>query len=181
MYEKRHISAYAVAIFDLAKEEDKFEILQTEFETLKEFADNKEFIDYLANYDISETHKFETIDIAFKDFHWITTNFIKVIVSRKVVSYLKKIIIEYLKLSNHELRIRFVDVISAFPIDEKQLLDIKNKLQENTRRKVRITHHVDPNLISGFKIVSRTEVLENNIKKELDKLKNDILINKKEV
>ncbi|WP_334687173.1 F0F1 ATP synthase subunit delta [Mycoplasmopsis cynos] len=64
---------------------------------------------------------------------------------------------------------------SAFPLSEKQLEDIKLKLQKITRRTIKITNKTDKNLISGFKIISHTEVLESNYNKELEKLKNQII------
>ncbi|WBP83870.1 ATP synthase F1 subunit delta [Mycoplasmopsis edwardii] len=182
MYQKSHASAYAVAIFDLVQEEQKFEKLQAEFELLKELINtNPEFIDYLKNDTILESDRLETIDLAFKDFDWIIINTLKVIVQRKAVTFLKKIIIEYLKLSNRELKIRYIDVVSAFPLSEEQLEQIKDKLQRTTRRTIKITNHIDKKLISGFKIVSRTEVLELNYNKELEKIKNQIIYKKEEV
>ncbi|AKF41161.1 ATP synthase subunit delta [Mycoplasmopsis canis UFG4] len=182
MLRKTHASAYAVAIFDLVQEENKFAKLESEFELLKDLINNQpEFIDYLKNDTIPESARLETIDLAFKDFDWIVINSLKVIVQRKATSFLKKIIIEYLKLSNKELKIRYIDVISAFPLTNTQLEQIKDKLQKTTRRTIKITNHIDKSLISGFKIVSRTEVLELNYNKELEKLKNQIIWKKEEV
>ncbi|WP_334687842.1 ATP synthase F1 subunit delta [Mycoplasmopsis cynos] len=181
---KSHASAYAVAIFDIVQEEkeDKFKKLQNEFELLKEIIDsNPEFIDYLKNDSISETTRLETIDLAFKDFDWIITNTLKVVTIRKAITYLKKIIIEYLKLSNRHLKVRYIQVVSLIPLSEKQLEDIKLKLQKITRRTIKITNKTDKNLISGFKIISHTEVLESNYNKELEKLKNQIIWEKEEV
>lgn len=166
MFRKTHTSAYAIAIFDLVLEEDKFKELEPSFEFLKEFInEHPEFIEYLKNDGIPESERLETIDLAFKDFDWIILNSLKVIVQRKAVRILKNIIIEYLKLSNHHLKIRYIDVISAFPLNQSQLNQIKEKLQKTTRRTIKINNHIDKSLISGFKIVSRTEVLELNYKK----------------
>lgn len=182
MFRKTHTSAYAIAIFDLVLEDDRFVELEPYFELLKEFLNqNPEFIDYLKNDGIPETERLETIDLAFVGFDWIFINSLKVIVQRKAVNILKNIIIEYLKLSNYHLKIRYIDVISAFPLNNEQLQEIKEKLQKTTRRTIKITNHIDKSLISGFKIVSRTEVLELNYKRELQKLKNQIIWNREEV
>lgn len=100
---------------------------------------------------------------------------------RKSFKYIVKILIEYLKLSNKELRIRYLDVISAYPLSNEQLQAIKNKLQLKTRRTIEITNHVDKSLIAGFKIVSRTETHEMSIKNDLENLKYDLIKHEKEV
>ncbi|VEU70314.1 ATP synthase F1 subunit delta [Mycoplasmopsis glycophila] len=176
MYAKRNIAAYSVAIFDLVKEEHELSKIQPEFENLLEIIKlNPELVTYLGNDLISEKERLKTIELVFKDFHWIILNTLKVIVQRRMSPYLKKIIIEYLKLSNKELKIRFVRVVSAFPLDDNQLEEIKNKLQKVTRRTIKLKHSIDPNLISGIRIESRTEILEMNIKHDLEKIKLDIL------
>ncbi|MHA3786040.1 ATP synthase F1 subunit delta [Mycoplasma sp. Z463D] len=184
MYVKRNVSAYAVAIYDLVKEQDKFKEIQSQFETVKDvFVTNPKFATYLGNDLISEDERFETIDLAFKDFDIIIRNMLKVIVQRRMTSYIVKIIIEYLKLSNNELKIRFAIVRSAFPLSEEQLDAIRQKVQSVTRRTVVLKNEVDPNLISGIQIVSKTEVLEMNLLHDLTKIKNEIIKkeNEKEV
>ncbi|QGZ97664.1 ATP synthase F1 subunit delta [Mycoplasma sp. NEAQ87857] len=176
MYIKRNISAYAVAIFDLVKEENLFKEIQPQFEELKEIFDtHPEFIEYLKNTLIPEKERMETIDLILKDKHEIVINTVKVIIQRKATSDLHKIIVEYLKLSNKELKIRFLKVVSAFPLTEKQLELIKEKIQKVTRRTIELKNVVDPSLISGIRIESKTEVLELNLYNDLLKIKKELL------
>ncbi|WP_036430926.1 ATP synthase F1 subunit delta [Mycoplasmopsis felis] len=182
MLEKKHISAYSVAIFDLVQEENKLKELHKQFEAVKDlFLENKSYIDFFSDHTISEEERFKTIDLAFKSFDWIIINSLKIILRRKSFKYIVKILIEYLKLSNKELRIRYLDVISAYPLSNEQLQAIKNKLQLKTRRTIEITNHVDKSLIAGFKIVSRTETHEMSIKNDLENLKYDLIKHEKEV
>ncbi|WLP85876.1 ATP synthase F1 subunit delta [Mycoplasma seminis] len=184
MYVKRNVSAYAVAIYDLVKEQNKFEEIQSQFETVKDmFALHPEFMSYLGNDLIPEEERMKTIDIAFDTFDEIIRNTLKVIISRRMASYIVKIIIEYLKLSNNELKIRFAIVQSAFPLSEQQLDAIREKVQSVTRRTVVLKNEVVPGLISGIKIVSKTEVLEMNLLHDLIKLRNEVIKheNEKEV
>ncbi|SJZ42938.1 ATP synthase F1 subunit delta [Mycoplasmopsis verecunda] len=181
MYVKRNVSAYAVAIYDLVKEQDKFKQVQSQFEDVKAlFVQHPEFASYLGNDLIPEEERFKTIDLAFKNFDIIIQNLLKVIVQRRMTSYIVKIIVEYLKLSNNELKIRFAIVQSAFPLSEQQLDAIRQKVQSVTRRTVVLKNEVVPNLISGIKIVSKTEVLEMNLLHDLNKIKNEIIRTEKE-
>ncbi|QNM93726.1 ATP synthase F1 subunit delta [Mycoplasma sp. Pen4] len=181
MYIKRNISAYAVAIYDLVKEQDMFEATQAQFELVKEVFDkHPEFIDYFKNDSIDEEERLKSIDDAFGGMHWIVINTLKVIVQRRMAPAIKKIIIEYLKLSNNELRIRFAKVVSAFPISDAEMDLIREKIQSVTRRRVVLKNEVDPSLIGGIKIVSKTEVLEMNILNDLTKIKNSIIKKEKE-
>ncbi|MGZ9762482.1 ATP synthase F1 subunit delta [Mycoplasma sp. 394] len=179
---KKNIQAYSVAIFDLVHEADKFQQLHTQFEAVKEiFSKHPEFVDFFKDEFVPEEERLKTVDLAFKDFDWIIINALKVIIMRKVAKYIRKIIIEYLKLSNRELRIRFIDVISAFPLTNEQLEKIKTKIQNKTRRTIEMINHVDPSLIAGIKIVSRSETVEMNIKNNLEKLKHELIKYEKEV
>ncbi|QCZ36671.1 ATP synthase F1 subunit delta [Mycoplasma nasistruthionis] len=181
MYYKRNVSAYAVAIYDLVKENDKFNEIQPEFEQVKNIITaHPELIDYLKNDLISEQERLKTVDLVFQGLDTIILNTIKVVVLRKMTPFLKKIIVEYLKLANNELKVRFVRVLSAFPLDSDQLDNIREKLQKVTRRTVVLKNEIDSTLISGIKIVSKTEVLEMNLQNDLNKIKNEFII-KKEV
>ncbi|WP_406613584.1 ATP synthase F1 subunit delta [Mycoplasma corogypsi] len=178
MYTNQHSSAYAVAIFDLVKDENKFQVIQPQFEKLlKIIHQNPELIDYLKNDMIDESHRLETIDLILKDFDEIVINAVKVIVLRRKASILVHVIKEYLKHSNSELRIRFLKVVSAFPLTDEQLEKIKQKMQKVTRRTIELVNVVDPNLISGFRIESRTEILESSVQNTLEKLKQEIINN----
>ncbi|RIV16652.1 ATP synthase F1 subunit delta [Mycoplasmopsis gallopavonis] len=176
MYIKRNIAAYSVAIFDLVQEEHAIQAIQPEFEELLEvLKKHPELVDYLANDLIPEKERLETIKLVFQDFHWIIRNTIEIVFQRRMIQYLRKILIEYLKLANKELKIRFVRVVSAFPLSEDQLEAIKLKLQKESRRTIELKHDVDPTLISGIRIESRTEILEMNIKHDLDTIQKIIL------
>ncbi|WP_036452918.1 ATP synthase F1 subunit delta [Mycoplasma buteonis] len=179
MYKKRNVAAYSVAIFDLVKEEKMLSDLHEQFENLLEiFKTHPELIEYLKNDLISEKERLETIELVLKDFHWILINTVKVIMQRRMMPFVVKILIEYLKLSNKELRIRFVRVVSAFPLTEEQLEKIRLKIQKVTRRTIEIKSVVDPSLISGIRIESQTEILEMNYKHDLETIKNIILTKK---
>ncbi|WP_426461588.1 ATP synthase F1 subunit delta [Mycoplasma hafezii] len=180
MYKKRNVAAYSVAIYDLVKEENKLAELHEQFEDLLEiFKTHPELIDYLKNDLISEKERTETIDLVMKDFHWILVNTVKVIMQRRMMPFVKKILVGYLKLANKELRIRFLRLVSAFPLTDEQVEAIRQKIQKVTHRTIELKCVVDPSLISGIRIESQTEILEMNLKHDLETIQKLILFNKK--
>ncbi|WP_025755558.1 ATP synthase F1 subunit delta [Mycoplasmopsis cricetuli] len=179
MLNKTNVKGYAIALFELVKEINQFELIHEQMENLlKIFKQNPELIDFLNNQFILQNVKLKLIDDILIGFNSLIKNTVKVILERKMIAHIKKIIIHYLKISNEKLEIIFVKIVTASPIS-KQLLDkIIIKLQDNYQQKLEIRNLVDPSLISGFQIIFDSSIIQNNYKNSLNKLLNEIIVDK---
>ncbi|MDE7433745.1 MAG: ATP synthase F1 subunit delta [Mycoplasmoidaceae bacterium] len=90
-------------------------------------------------------------------------------------SLLEKILREFLDYRDEYLEIVFVKVYSAFELNEQQLNKIKQALEERFHKNVAVQNYIDPDVIGGIKIESKTLSIDNTLKKKLELIKNKSL------
>ena len=65
-------------------------------------------------------------------------------------------------------------VISALPLDETRIAEIKGALEKSTGKKVHLTVEIDPSLIGGVVTKIGDKVLDGSVKTQLTRIE-DIL------
>ena len=68
-----------------------------------------------------------------------------------------------------------IRVISAFPMNRTQLIQLRETLQDNLKLKVIIKNEVDPEILGGFICYTASIKIDMSLKKDLNKLKSKIL------
>ncbi|UUM20043.1 MULTISPECIES: ATP synthase F1 subunit delta [unclassified Mycoplasma] len=171
MLDKSTVKGYVIAIFELVKESNKTNLIHKQMNKLLNIIKaNPELIPFLNNDLISKDDKLSLIDQILVDFDQLIINSVKVIIERKSVNKLKKIITHYLKLSNQALNISFVKVITAKLLSHDYLAKIQAKLEKQYNKTFELKHVVDPSLISGFKIVFDSKIIQSNYQNDLNEL-----------
>ncbi|VEU74432.1 ATP synthase subunit delta [Mycoplasmopsis citelli] len=171
MLDKSSVKGYVIAIFELVKEANKLELIHHQMdEVLDIIKANPELITFLNNDLVKKEEKLTLIDQILEGFDLLIKNTIKVTVERKSVSKLKKIITNYLKLSNEALNISFVKVITAQEISSVQLQKIQAKLQNQYHKIFEVKNVIDSSLISGFKIAFDSKIIQSNYQNDLNEL-----------
>ncbi|MGY5139565.1 F0F1 ATP synthase subunit delta [Mycoplasmopsis gallinarum] len=182
MYKQTNVDAYAIALFELAKEQNIIKNIHDILVVLMQNIKNDDsFITYLTSYESSKEDKYKYLDQIFNefDFNNLLTNFFKVIVENNSARSIKTIIGAFLKLSNEHLKIRYGKITTAFELSEAKLNEIKTKLEEKYQFNIVLEHEIDPSLIAGFRIKIDSLIIENSFNLTLDKIQNSIM--KKEV
>ncbi|ADN68829.1 ATP synthase F1 subunit delta [Mycoplasmopsis fermentans] len=180
MYSKANPEGYALALFELTKEEKDMkainEVVVSLYNTVVE---SDKLVMILNDQALEKNKKFDYIDKIFKNISSskLIVNFLKVLVERNAATLLRRSLEHYLKLSNEFLNIRFALITSAFEISEDKLKKIKQKLEKKYNTEIILKHQIDESLISGFKIKMDSLVIEQNFKKDLQEL-NTILTKK---
>lgn len=179
MLVQANVKGYAVAIFELVKEQNKFKVMHQDMETLlKIINQNPEFIAFLSNEFIAKKERLDLIDQVLDGLDKLVINTVKVALERRSILYLKKIVTQYLKQSNEEMNISFVKVITPEPISEVLLDKIRIRLETDHGNTFEVVNVVNPSLISGFQIVSDSKIIQDNYLNDLNKLSNAIVQNK---
>ncbi|MBZ4212445.1 ATP synthase F1 subunit delta [Mycoplasma sp. U97] len=173
MYTKANPDGYALALYDLIKEEKNIE---KTYDTIASFynlvKENIDVINFLKSFKVSQYDKFKIIDeFALNDDKLKTfSTFLKVVTKNNYAGALIRILSIYLKIVEKELGIIRANIITAFEIEEKILEKIKLKLEKNLSKKVILKTYLDKSLISGFRIEFNNKIIEQNIKKDLEKI-----------
>lgn len=82
---------------------------------------NPQLITFLKNDEIALEKRFELIDEIFGSLEVDVKNSIKVALVRNMIFVLRKIIVDFLKITNYELGIKFAKVITAYPLSDSEL------------------------------------------------------------
>lgn len=168
---------YGLALFELAKEEDKLfafrEELARVIQTMDEYPDLKKL--YLHPRIRREDKKLLLERIFSGNLSKELLNFLKLLTDRRRESYLEAIYQDYLDLLNKEENILEIEVFSAISLPD----DLRNKLVEKltalTGSRISIKEKVDPEIIGGLILKIGDRIIDGSIRKDLEALKNKIV------
>src|SRR5690625_290518 len=112
---------YGEALFQLASEKNITEQLISEFGTVKTvFAEDEQLLEFLNHPRISLQKKKELIDDAFKSFHHIVLNTLKLLVERHRITNIVAIVNQFNEFYNEANGIASATVYSVRPLSEDE-------------------------------------------------------------
>ncbi len=168
---------YAIALFSLAKEENKIEIYLDEAKQLIDIcSENELLITFLKDYGIENTEKKQVLETIFKgkiQNHLLY--FLYVVVDNQRAKNLKEILQEFVKFTYKHLNIQTGIIYSTLPLQEETIIQIENKVAKMMHCKIKLKNQIDAQLLGGFKIVVSDTVFDNSILNRIQTLKKDIL------
>ena len=122
---------YAEALYSLSLDNDNYLDLQNEMKALKQvIVENNEFVSLLCSSFLSLEEKEEIIDKVLKGFNEDIRSLLKVICKNRRAAIIPNVIEEFNSLVNHKRGILEGLVYTIYPLKEKELKDIENKISE---------------------------------------------------
>ena len=166
---------YASALLSIAIDDNKVIDYQKEVKELsKIIKDNPDFLLLLDSRFLNVEERKEKVSEILVNFSPDIINFIKIIVEHNRVNYLEDILEAFNTLCNENRDIVEGLLYSAFPLDEKTINKIKNKISQIEHRDVDLITRVDPSLIGGVKVVINSHVYDGSVKNKLEKMQIDL-------
>lgn len=80
----------------------------------------------------------------------------------------------FLDMAIKELHIQKVKIVSAVPLKDEHLMDLERRLIKLTQKRIHIVNSVDESLIGGIRFVIGNMVVDNSIKTQLNKMKEEM-------
>ncbi|MEL7222128.1 MAG: ATP synthase F1 subunit delta [Bacteroidota bacterium] len=171
---QRIAGRYAKSLVELSQEQNKLDRVLQDMNTMKMASQNKDLALLLKSPIVNATKKQSVMDALFsKSFDEMTMAFVKLLINKGREPYLPAIadafIAQYKKI-NH---ISTVKVITAKPLTEAGLNDLRKKLEasEVTEKSVEIETEVDENLIGGFVLEIGDKIYDASVAQKLEELK----------
>ncbi|WP_102348243.1 F0F1 ATP synthase subunit delta [Bacillus sp. Marseille-P3661] len=168
---------YAVALFELAKEQNQLETVEAELRVVeKVLAENPQFLTLLKQPKISNESKKTMIKEVFGGVSTTVLNTILLLIDRKREDLLSEIVEEYFVLANNARGIADAKVYSVRPLtqdEEKALSDVFAK--KVGKSELRITNIVDNSLIGGLKLRIGNTIFDGSVKGKLDRMERQLL------
>ena len=168
-------SRYAVALYELALENNKLDIYQeqTRF-VLNSLEENEEFFDVLNSKFISIKEIHEIIDKTYVGIEMDIISLLKIIVENHRVNLLKDVLVSFNSLCNSYKGITEGMLYSAFELDKKTIEDIETAIGKKENRKISLIFKIDPSLIGGIKVVINNHIYDGSVKNKLAEMKQSL-------
>lgn len=171
-------AAYGDALFELAVEEDKADVLLEEAQAvLKAFSDNGELVKFLNHPKIETTKKQEVIENIFKNFvSGDMIGFLTLVVSKGRYNDIPDILSYFTDKVKEYKHIGVAYVTSASALSDRQKAEVEAKLLKTTGYKsFDMNYQVDKELIGGMVIRIGDRVVDSSIKTKLSELTKELL------
>ena len=167
---------YAEALFQISLDEG--ENFNDELDFLATVLRDKNLNSYLSNPAVSK-EKGKTFVLSFlpENFNQSLKNFFELLVDNSRIIFFEEILQQFHNLENEHNKKLEAKILSAFELVDNQKDSIKKRLEKKFNKKVVLSCIVDKTLIGGITISIGDHVIDGSIKRNLEILKNSILIN----
>ena len=167
---------YAQGLFELAWENDTVESKEQAEGLLQTIRSTPELNVFLRAVKITKDEKKSFIESTFADALDIDMiHFIKLLIDKGRIYYLRDILEEFVRLANERLGIENAVVWSARPLKEADLKRLLEALEKKSGKKVNLENRIDPELIAGIKVTVGSTVTDVTMKNRIESLKEELL------
>ncbi len=165
---------YAIALFDLALEENKVEEVEAalgRIDTL--LTESSDFARLVRSpvFSSEEQARSLTAIAAHTEVTGVTANFLQLLVKNRRLFALRNIIAGFRRLlADHRGEVS-ADVVSAIPLSEAQTEELKATLKAKTGKTITLNVTVDPSIIGGLIVKIGSRMVDTSIRTKLNALK----------
>ena len=168
-------SSYGLALFEIAKEEDRLKEFKQDLEFIQEALDQSH-LKFFNQKMISQEDRIALLEKCFKEnVQPMVLNFLKLLVVKGRMTNLFEIIKEYKELYNSALGIVEGIVFSTSILNDDQIKGIETAVSKKEGKKVLLTSKIDESLIGGSKVVIEDHVYDGSIKNKITSLQSELL------
>ena len=168
-------SSYGLALFEIAKEEDRLREFKQDLEFIQEALDQSH-LKFFNQKMISQEDRIALLEKCFKEnVQPMVLNFLKLLVVKGRMTNLFEIIKEYKELYNSALGIVEGIVFSTTILSDNQIKGIETAVSKKEGKKVLLTSKIDESLIGGIKVVIEDHVYDGSIKNKITSLQSELL------
>ena len=164
---------YASALFDLARDQRQIESVGKSLEALSQaLVDSKDFNELVTSPLVSRAEASKALAAIAPDLGLdpVTTNFLGVLAGNGRKNQLQNVIRAYRRLAAEHRGETTADVITARPLNDNQLAQLKQQLRARAGRDVTIDATVDPAILGGIVVKLGSQQIDASIRTKLNRL-----------
>ena len=168
---------YGDALFELATEENKQDVLFEEAVSVKALLnENDDFVKMMNHPQITREDKEVIIENVFKGrVSDDMTGFLSLLVTNGRFAELESVLDYFIAKIKEFKKIGIAYVVTPLPLSDKQKSDVENKLLATTAyEKMEMNYEIDESLIGGMTIRVGDRVIDSSVKSKLEKLTKDL-------
>lgn len=162
---------YAQAVFELAKETERFEEWSNQLEMLSEIAEHPDFNALVSDPRITREQVLSVVlELTGEHLDEQAQNFVKILSHYRRLSALPLIAKQFESLRAEDEGVIEAELEAAYELDSEQQAQLIEALQQRMGRKVRLTSQINKDLIGGVVVRTGDWVIDGSIRARLDKL-----------
>ena len=166
---------YAIALLEIAIEQNKTEEFRKEVKILKNiFQNSPEFCEILCDVNIDLAKKYSMIDKILASVNSDILSFVKVIIKNNRAHYLYKIFKETLYRFDDYLEIQEGKLILSKEMSEEEKEKIIKSIEKNEGVRLELEEVMDPSILGGFIVTLKDNVYDASLKTKLQNLKESL-------
>jgi len=174
MTEKRIAKRYAKALFLLAQDEQKMEIIHNNIIYIKSILQSsRELSLLLKNPIINPNKKIKILEDVFgSNVEDIIIKFLIFVVKKNRANLLSNILVEFIDMYNEANNLIEVEIISAHSLNEQSKEKIIESISNLINKNIIPKYKVNPKIIGGIQLKFADFLYDASVKKQLEMLKN---------
>jgi F-type H+-transporting ATPase subunit delta len=160
-------------LFDLARDQRQIEAVGKSLDALNQaLADSKDFSELIASPLVSREEAGKAFAALAPQLGLdpITTNFVGVLARNGRKGQLRNVIRAFRRLSAEHRGETTADVITARPLNDDQLAQLRQQLRARAGRDVTIDAEVDPSILGGIVVKLGSQQIDASIRTKLNRL-----------
>jgi F-type H+-transporting ATPase subunit delta len=164
---------YASALFDLARDQRQIESVGRSLDALGQaLLDSKDFSELVASPLVSRAEAGKALAALAPDLEIdpITANFLGVLAKNGRKGELRAVIRAYRRLAAEHRGEATAEVVTARPLNDDQLAQLRQQLRVRAGRDVTIDATVDPNILGGIVVKLGSQRVDASIRTKLNRL-----------
>lgn len=164
---------YASALFDLAREQKQIDSVGRSLDALNQaLADSKDFSELVDSPLVSrkEANRAFSAIAPQLGLDPITANFLGVLARNGRKNQLRPVIRAFRRLAAEHRGETTADVVTARPLNDDQVAQLKTQLRARAGRDVTIDAQVDPNILGGIVVKLGSQMIDASIRTKLNRL-----------
>jgi len=168
---------YARALYDFSIQGNIMHEITADFRNLEVFlTQTPDLVNYLNNPLVAKNQKAELLDKTLKkEVNADTLKFLNVLIERDRINLLESVIENYLDLIYDLASVKIINVTVAVEMGVGLESALLRKLEELTNaREIRLVVTVDPNIIAGMIIKTKSQIIDFSYRNKLRLLAKDL-------
>jgi F-type H+-transporting ATPase subunit delta len=175
MPKKAYARRYAQAVFEIALEKKELEPWQSDLQKVVEAVADATFLAAMESPKIKAEDKTRLLSERLGEVNPLVLNLVRLLIARASIGIIGDIAEEYQKLLDSYHGIEPAEVITAVPLDDKDIEKLTENLSALVGKKVVLKSEVDSSIIGG--IVARVggKLLDGSTRSKLQALRRELV------
>jgi F-type H+-transporting ATPase subunit delta len=175
MARKAYARRYAQAVFEIALEKKELERWQSDLQKIVSAVSDTDFLAALESPKLKFDDKTGLLSQRLGDISPLALNLMSLLITRAGVGMIGEIADEYQRLLDSYHGIEPAEVITAIPLDDKDIQKLTENLSVLVGKKVVLKSEVDPGVIGGIVAKVGGKLLDGSTRSKLAALRRELV------